>query len=412
MRLIHSLGLSLSLVATVGASEDWPQFRGPDGQGHSDATGLPQTWSETQNVKWKTAIPGEGWSSPVVLGSQVWLATALEDGKSLCAVCVDRDTGKLVHSVEVFHVAAPAPKHALNSHASPTPVIEQGRVYFFFGMYGAACLNTDTGKIIWKNTELKHDHGQNGPGSTPVLYGGLLFLNCDGTELRYVAALDTLTGKLVWKTPRSNQINKSPELRKAYATPLIINVNGRDQLISPGAFRVNAYEPGTGRELWFCDLPGFSNVPRPVFGHGLVYVCTGYMSSELFAIRPSGTGDISQTHVAWKTRKQVSFKPSPLLVGDQLYLVSDSGIASCLNAKTGEPIWSERLDGEYSASPIVADGAIYFFSQQGQTTVIKPDTKLNVVATNTLAAGFMASPAVAGKALFLRTKTHLYRLEK
>ncbi len=411
MRLIHFLGLTLALAAVVGASEDWPQFRGPDGQGHADATGLPRTWSETQNVKWKTAIPGEGWSSPVVLGTQVWLATALEDGKSLRAVCVDRDTGKLVHNVEVFHVAAPAPKHDLNSHASPTPVIEKGRVYFSFGMYGVACLNSDTGKVVWKNTELKHDHGQNGPGSSPILYGGLFILNCDGTELRYVAALNKITCKLVWKTPRSNQINKSPELKKAYATPLIVQVNGTDQLISPGAFRVSSYEPGTGRELWFVDIPGFSNVPRPVFGHGLVYVCTGYMSSELFAIRPFGSGDVSQTHVAWKSKKQVSFKPSPLLVGDQLYLVSDSGIVSCLDAKTGEPVWSERMGGEYSASPVFADGVIYFFSQQGQITVIKPDTKLNVLAANTLAAGFMASPAIAGKALFLRTKTHLYRIE-
>ncbi len=412
MRLIYAFRLVWFLALSACASEDWPQFRGPDGQGHSDAIGLPQTWSEIQNVKWKTAIPGEGWSSPVVFGSQIWLATALEDGKSLRAVCVDRDSGKLVHNIEIFQVVAPAPKHALNSHASPTPVIEKGRVYFSFGMYGAACLNSDTGKILWKNTELKHDHGQNGPGSSPILYGGLFILNCDGTELRYVAALNKFTGILVWKTPRSNQINKSPELKKAYATPLIVNVNGKDQLISPGAFRVNSYEPRTGRELWFCDIPGFSNVPRPVFGHGLVYVCTGYMNSELFAIRPFGAGDVSATHVAWKTRKQVSFKPSPLLVGDQLYMISDSGIASCLNAKTGEPVWSERLEGEYSASPIFADGAIYFFSQQGLTTVIKPDTKLNVVATNTLAAGFMASPAIAGKALFLRTKTHLYRLEK
>ncbi len=412
MRLIYSLGLSFSLVAAVCASEDWPQFRGPDGQGHSDATGLPLTWSETQNVKWKTAIPGEGWSSPVVLGSQIWLATAVEDGKSLRAICVDRATGKLVHNVEVFHVAAPAPKHDLNSHASPTPVIEPGRVYFSFGMYGAACLDSNTGKILWQNTELPHDHGKNGPGSSPILHGGLFILNCDGTELRYVVALNKTTGKQVWKTPRSNQIDKSPELKKAYATPLIIQVNGQDQLISPGAFRLNAYEPATGKELWFVDIPGFSNVPRPVFGHGLVYICTGYMNSELFAIRPFGSGDVSQTHIAWKTKKQVSFKPSPLLMGDQFYMVSDSGIASCLNAKTGEQIWSERLSGEYSASPVYAGDAIYFFSQQGQTTVIRPDTKLNVIATNTLSAGFMASPAIAGKALFLRTKTHLYRIEK
>ncbi len=412
MRLIYILSLGFSCLAAVGASEDWPQFRGPDGQGHSDAVGLPRTWSETQNVKWRTAIPGEGWSSPVVLGSQIWLATALEDGKSLRAICVDRSTGKLIHNVEVAHVDAPAPKHALNSHASPTPVIEPGRVYFSFGMYGVFCLNSETGEIMWKNTELRHDHGQNGPGSSPILHGGLFILNCDGTELRYVAALNKITGQRVWKTPRSNRIDKSPELKKAYATPLIINVNGRDQLISPGAFRVNAYEPGTGKELWFCDIPGFSNVPRPVYGHGLVYVCTGYMNSELFAIRPFGAGDVTATHVAWKTKKQVSFKPSPLLVGDQFYMVSDSGMVSCLDAKTGELVWSERLGGEYSASPVFAGDAIYLFNQQGQATVILPDTKLNVVATNTLGAGFMASPAIAGKALFLRTKTHLYRIEK
>ena len=402
------------LAAAVVASEDWPQFRGPAGDGHSDATGLPLTWSETENVRWKTAIPGEGWSSPVVLGRQIWMTTALEDGRSLRAICADRETGKILHDVEVFHIEQPLPKNTANSHASPTPVVEPGRVYVSFGTSGSACLDTATAKVIWTNTELTLTHKE-GAGSSPILHGGLFILCCDGTDVQYMVALDKNTGRIVWKTQRSAAAvleDKRPDLRKAFCTPQVIHVAGKEQLISVGAFRAYAYEPKTGKEIWFCNLPGFSNVPRPVFGHGLVYVGTGFMKPELWAIRTDGTGDVTSTHVAWKMSKMASLKPSLLLAGDELYMLNDgSGTLTCLDAKSGEPVWQEKIGGSYSASPVAADGRIYLFNEKGQTTVIKPGRTFERLATSQLDAGCMATPAVSGRALILRTKTHLYRIE-
>jgi outer membrane protein assembly factor BamB len=400
------------LAGSALADEAWSQFRGPDGNGCSGAKGLPLTWSETEHIKWKTALPGQGWSSPVVLGNQIWMQTALDEGKSLRAVCVALDSGKLLHDVEIFHIAVPQPKHELNSFASPTPVVEPGRLYVSFGMDGVACLDTAKGSLVWTSTELKHDHDKSGPGSSPIIHGNLFILNCDGTELRYVAALDKNTGSLVWKTPRSNNLQDraGPE-RKAFGTPQVISHDGRAQLISEGAFRVSSYDPATGKELWWVDIPGFSNVPRPIYGHGLVYVATGFAPAQLFAIRPDGTGDVTRTHVAWKVKQQAPLKPSLLLAGDELYMVSDTGMASCLNATTGAEYWHERIGSEYSASPVSADGRLYFFDHRGQCTVLAPGTNFTALATNRLAAGFMASPAVAGRAFILRTRTHLYRVE-
>ena len=403
------------LAAAAFASEDWPQFRGPTGDGHSNATGLPLTWSETENVRWKTAIPGEGWSSPVVLGRQIWMTTATEEGHSLRAVCVDRETGRVLHDAEVFHTDSPPPKNPTNSYASPTPVIEPGRVYVCFGTSGSACLDTATAKVIWKNTELTLNHKE-GAGSSPIIHGGLFILCCDGTDVQYMVALDKNTGHTVWKTKRSAAAvleSKRPDLRKAFCTPQVINVGGHEQLISAGAFRAYAYEPKTGREIWFCDIAGFSNVPRPVFGHGLVYIGTGFMKPELWAIRTDGKGDVTQTHVAWKVSKMASLKPSLLLAGGALYMLHDgSGTLTCLNARSGEPVWQEKLGGSFSASPVFADGRIYFFNEKGQTTVIKPGGTFQTLATNQLDAGCMATPAVSGRALIVRTKSHLYRIEK
>ena len=408
--------LLLPLLAAVAvASDDWPQFRGPAGDGHSDATRLPLTWSETENVRWKTAIPGEGWSSPVVLGGQVWMTTALEDGRSLRAICVDRETGKVLHDVEVFHIEQPPPKNTSNSHASPSPVAEPGRVYVSFGTSGSVCLDTATAKVIWKNTELTLNHKE-GAGSSPILHGGLFILCCDGTDVQYMVALDKNTGRIVWKTQRSAAAvleGKRPDLRKAFCTPQVIRVAGKEQLISVGAFRAYAYEPKTGREIWFCDLPGFSNVPRPVFSHGLVYVGTGFMKPELWAIRTDGTGDVTSTHVAWKVSKMASLKPSLLLAGEELYMLHDgSGMLTCLDAKSGEPVWQEKIGGSYSASPVLMEGRIYCFNEKGQASVIKAGRTFARLATNQLDAGCMASPAVSGRALIVRTKTHLYRIER
>ena len=396
------------------AQQNWPQFRGPQGDGHAESNRLPVSWSESENIAWQSTIPGAGWSSPVVWENQVWLATATDDGRSLRAVCVDRTSGRILHNVEVFAVAAPESIHKLNSHASPTPVIEAGRVYFFFGMYGAACLSTETGKVLWKNSELKHDHGKNGPGSSPVLQGDHLILTCDGTDERFITALNKKTGRRVWTTPRSNAallVGKAPDFKKAYHTPLVVSVDGHEELISVGAFRVGGYDPKTGKELWWIDLPGFSNVPKPVYGHGLVFVATGFMKPEMWAIRPGGFGDVTASHVAWKVMRQAPQKPSPVLVGDELYMLADNGIVTCMNAKTGQIHYSERIGGEFSASPLAAGDRIYLFDQEGKTTLLAAGKEFKVIAKNSLGDGFMASPAVVDGALFLRSKTKLYRVE-
>ena len=411
MRVCCALLAVLLIPAAVRAAENWPQFRGPTGQGHADATGLAVEWSETQGVTWQTSIPGEGHSSPVIWGDQVWMTTATDEGRSLRAVCVDKNDGRIVHDVELFRVGALEPKNELNSYASPTPVIEAGRVYVAFGTYGTACVDTTTGKPVWRHQELKLDH-QEGPGSSPILHGDLLIVNCDGRDVQYVAALHKENGKLAWRADRTADYgNKPNDLKKAFSVPLAIEAGGRRQLVSVGASRVAAYDPAAGTELWHCDVPGFSNVPRPVYGHGLVYISTGYMQPELWAIRPDGTGDLA-AKVVWKAAQGMPAKPSVLLVDDLLLAVADNGILRCLEAKTGKQVWQHRLDSTFTASPIYAGGLAYFPGENGIVYVIKPGPKPEVVAENELPGRLMASPAVSGDALFLRTDTHLYRIEK
>ena len=406
--------VTLSSAATPrAADQNWPQFRGPTQQGHSDATELPLTWSESQNVKWKTAIPGEGWSSPVIWGDQVWMTTATEEGHSLRAVCVDKHSGKIVHDVEVFHPAQLDPKNDVNSFASPTPVIEEGRIYVSFGNYGNACLDTATGKPIWKTQELRLEHKE-GPGSSPVLFKDYFILHCDGMDVQYVVALEKASGKIAWKTNRSTDFgSKPPDFRKAYSIPLFLkNADGSDQMISVGAHRAFCYDPNDGREVWRLDLPGFSNAPRPVAGHGVVYISTGYMQPQLWAVRLGGQGDVGGSHVAWRFSEGVPAKPSVLLVDDLIYMVNDNGIARCLDAKTGAEVWKKRIEGTYSASPLHADGRLYFFSETGTATVLKPGRTFESLAENELEGRIMASPAISGKALFLRTDQALYRIEQ
>jgi outer membrane protein assembly factor BamB len=382
-------------------AQDWPEFRGPTGQGHAAGRGLPLTWSEAEQVRWKVAIPGRGWSSPAIQGERIWLTTATEGGRSLRAVSVDRETGAVRQNVEVFRLKNLGPIHSKNSHASPTPVLEGDRVYLHFGAHGTACL-TQSGEIVWK-TRLEYDNGQHGPGGSPVLYDDLLIVSCDGQDAQFVVALDKLTGKVRWKRPR--------EGFQAYTTPLVIRLPAGDQVISPGAFRAVAYDPRTGKELWQVKYgEGFSNVPRPVYGHGLAFICTGFQEPSLLAVRVDGRGDVTKTHVAWALRRGVPLTPSPLLVGDELYLVSDNGIATCVDAKTGNEHWRARLGGNHSASPVYADGRIYFLSEEGESAVIAPGRQFQLLARNRLDGETLASMAVSGASIFIRSQTHLYRL--
>lgn len=411
LKLILVTGL---MASPALAGDNWPQFRGPRGDGHSDATGLPIKWSETQNVVWKTPIHDLGWSSPVIWGNQIWMTTATATGHQMFAVCVDLASGKVIRDVKVFDTQAPEHVASTNSYASPTPVIEAGRLYVHYGMYGTGCLETGTGKVLWSRRDLKCDHHE-GPGSSPMLLGNLLIVHVDGRDVQYVVAMDKSTGKTVWKTNRSiNYSIYGQNERKAFCTPIVIEADGHSELISQGAKAVMGYDPGTGQELWKVRYNGWSVAPRPVFGHGLVFIITDYERPELWAVRPGGTGDVTGSHVAWKMTKGAPSRPSMLLIDDLLYMVSSDGMASCVEAKTGQVMWKMRQAGSYSASPIYADGRIYFFNHEAATTVIQPGRAYKLLAVNELDGQeeLMASPAVVGKSLLVRTRAHLYRIEK
>lgn len=420
MRAILSICLLGFGLVTSRCFADWPQFRGPTGQGITDAKGLPLTWSETNNVKWKTEIPGRAWSSPVIFGRQIWMTSAAPNGLELSVVCVDRDSGKLTHHKKVFEVENPQFAHEFNTYGSPSPVIEKGRLYTSWGSPGLACIDTDTAKVLWERRDFICNHYR-GAGSSVYIFRDLLIHNFDGSDHQYVVALDKKTGKTVWRTERTvdfkDLINGKPDRegdwRKAYSTPRVFDINGVPILVSQGAKASYAYNPLTGAELWRVEDPNsHSASTTPIFGHGMIYLCTGNPKGELWAIRPGGKGVVTDTHVAWKVKRNVPMRPSLLLVNDLLFMVDDGGIASCLEAKTGNEVWRERIGGNYSASPLYAEGKVYFFNEEGKSTVIDAGRQFKVLAQNEMGDGFMASAAVDGKALFLRTRTHLYRIEK
>jgi sugar lactone lactonase YvrE/enterochelin esterase-like enzyme len=427
---------ALAVAAPGWAADPWPQWRGPAGQGHAEAAhDLPVAWSESENVRWKTPLPGRGWSSPVIGGGIVWMTTAVEQPAgadertrrlagntgnqplnvsgplSLRALGVDLETGRLVHDVELLAVADPQPIHALNSYASPSPVLAGERLYCHFGDYGTACLDTRTARVLWTNRDLRLNH-ENGPGSTPVLWRDKLIVHVDGSDTQAIAAFDAATGKLAWKTPRSGTLRDDPQLKKAYGTPLVLPLGGRDVVVSPAADWLYGYDPATGRELWKLAYGGlgFSIVPRPVFAHGLFFMSTSFMQPELLALR-LGDGTAAP-EIAWRERKAAPTMPSPLVVGDELLMVSEKGIATCLDARTGESRWSERLGGNFSSSPLAADGRIYVGNREGKTFVLRPGVAFELLATNELDGGIFATPAAVGRGLYLRTEKALYRLEK
>ncbi|CAN5856262.1 PQQ-binding-like beta-propeller repeat protein [soil metagenome] len=434
-RLIFSLSLTLLWIAsqTVNAT-DWPQWRGVDGQGHAQGAGYPLKWSETEGVIWKTEIPGRGWSSPVIWKNQIWLTTAIEiaaspehaaermkanksdqpltllDEVKLHVVCFDRESGRVMRDIEVLTERDPQWVHKLNSYASPSPVIEEGRLYAHFGTFGTVCVDTTSGKVLWKNTDLKLMH-ENGPGSSTFLVGNQVIFNGDGSDVQFVAALDKATGKVAWKTPRTGAMHDNVQFKKNYGTPLLVEMNGKSTLVSNGADWVYGYDPATGKELWKRSYGalGFSLSSRPVAGHGMVYYSTGFMKPTMQALRYEG---MSEPEIAWTYTKGAPTMSSPILVGDELYFVNDGGILTCIDAKTGDEHYRERLGGNFNASPLFADGRLYFFSREGVTHVIAPGKAFQKLGESKLDGQIMASPAAVDGAIFLRTDKALYRIEK
>jgi outer membrane protein assembly factor BamB len=424
-------------AAARARAEDWPQFRGPRGDGTSDARNLPTTWGGFDAPAWQTEIPGRGWSSPIVVGNRIWLTSAeqtslpttdltrkLSEGVykdfaadfqahssvTLLATEFDLATGKLLRTVELFTADNPPPIHATNSYASPTPVTDGKLLFCHFGSLGILALDLSTGKIVWQRRFAVDDI--TGPGSSPVLYGDKLIVPVDGVDQQYVVALDKFTGEVAWRTARP-PIAADGKQRRAFSTPLVIGEKGGEQLIVPGAQWVVSYNPVTGEELWKVNFgDGHATVPRPVYRDGLVYICTGFWKPQLWAIRVDGAGDVTESHVAWKYEKQVPEISSPIVVGDEIYFTSSLGVLTCLDATTGRQLYQHRLGENFAASPIAADNKLYFISQECTTTIVRPGRDYHEIARNQLFGQTMASPAIAGSALLLRADRTLYRLEK
>ncbi|MEX0725538.1 MAG: PQQ-binding-like beta-propeller repeat protein [Planctomycetaceae bacterium] len=415
-RILLSASMAAFLIATFAASslaragDRWPEFRGPTADGHTDITGLPITFGETENLRWKTPIHDRGLSSPVIWDGQIWLTTATADGKKLFAVCVDLDTGKIVHDITVFEIAEPDYSHPYNSYASATPAIAEGKVFVHYGSAGTACLDTATGETLWSRTDLPCNHFR-GHGSSPALYKNLLIIHFDGYDYQYVAALDQNTGETVWKKDRDIDYGTDDgDFKKSYGTPTLIEVDGKMQLISVATTAMIAYDPATGDELYRVKHGGFNTAARPIFGRGKIFI-NMEGGKRLLAVEPGGTGDLTDTNIVWNYEKSTPTRPSQTIYDKWLFMVSDIGVATCLDADTGEAVWTERLGGPHCASPIESEGRIYFFDETGHGTVIEAGPEFKVLAENQLDEGVFGSPAVADKSLIVRGLTQLYRLQ-
>ncbi|MFK7736276.1 MAG: PQQ-binding-like beta-propeller repeat protein [Pirellulaceae bacterium] len=424
----------LCSVTRSALAEDWNRFRGPTGQGIAEAD-LPIEFGLDSAVRWKVPIPGKGWSSPVIADGRIWLTTAVTEPATeeqrkaklagdrmagmkevagsleLSALCIDFETGEILKHIPLAKVSDPDPIHPLNSFASPTPVLDSGKVYCDFGNYGTWCLDAESGEKIWERQYVVSYSV--GPGSSPLIIGNKLILVCDGTDEQFVVALDKETGQEVWKTARPPKEATDGEYRKSYCSPLEIKVAGQSQVVIPSAQWTCSYDPEVGNEIWRVDHGrGFSLSSAPIESNGLVLFSTGYMKPELVAIDPTGSGDVTKTHQKWRVSRGVPNKPSPIAAGGSVYMISDKGVLTRLDGATGEVQWQERLGGQYSASPILASGRIYLSSHEGIVTVVEDGEEYVELAKNEMEPRLMASPAVVGNELVIRSEESLYRIGK
>ena len=429
--------LMLCSLSSATAEDGWPQYRGPSGNGIADVDHAITEWSETKNVKWRASIPGIGWSSPVTEGNTIWLTTAVlrqmtaEEQEAVRkrdyadhmiadalvfvkdvtfhAIGVNAQTGQVDHNVTLFSVENPTPVHTLNSYASPTPVISDGKLFCHFGSFGTVCLDTSTEKLLWQ-VQLHHDESV-GPGSSLALHEGILLIPCDGVDKQFVVGLDSRTGDERWRTDRPPMEGNEVEYHKSFSTATVIEHGGRTQAVILGAQWIVSYDPETGEEWWrLRHGKGFSCSCRTIYGNGLVYFCTGYGDGLCMAVDPSGSGELGSDSIRWTHRSQVPTMSSPILIQDRLYFVANDGVATCLDAVTGDRVWRSRLGGNYCASPIAAGKTIYFSSREGVTTAIRAEDKFERIAKSELDEAIMASPMVLGHDVVIRTERQLYRL--
>ncbi len=426
MKLFNLLSQAFCLLFITGlyscsnsqTTSNWTQFRGDNLSGIS-ANPVPVKWNDSLNISWKTPIHGEGWSSPVVFGEQIWLTTANEDGKALFGVCVDFSTGKIIHNIKLLEPDSVYQKHAINSYATPTPCIEEGSVYLHFGSFGTFCIDTKTGKELWRNTEYKCDHVQ-GPGSSPIIYKNLVILHFEGVDVQYLIALDKKTGKQVWRADRPKELMDSlePIGKKAYITPIVIQVDGKDLLISNGAAVCIAYDPNTGKEIWRVLQGEDSTISSPIFEKGILYFYTSFVSPpggekycELLAVNPKGTGDITKTNVLWRLKAPILQLLTPVIHNGLIYTIDTRSKLMCIDAQNGSIIWSEKVKGSFNSSPVITNGNVYFSASNGKTLVINEGKKNELISENQLNGETWASPAISGKSIIMRTSKFIYRIE-
>ena len=413
--LIITSGLSI-FINLLADAQNWTQFRGSNLDGKAPGQNPPTHWTSDSNLVWKSEIPGEGWSSPVVYNQQIWLTTATNQGRELFALCIDKSNGEIIHNLLLFRPDSVFGKHAVNSYATPTPCIDEKHVYVNFGQYGTACLETQTAKIVWKREDLFCDHVQ-GPGASPILYKNMLILHYEGVDTLFIMALDKKTGKTIWKTVRPAELYDPLEDigKKAYITPIIVNVNGRDLMISNGSAACIAYDVETGKEVWRIIQGEDSTISSPVYEDGIVYFYTGFVSPpqgekycELFAVKPEGEGNVTETNILWRQKSPILQLLSPLVDHGVLYTIDSNGKLMGIDAKSGEILFQERLKNKYNASPVLAGGHLYFSSTNGKVLVIKEGRALEIVSENRLEGQIWASPAVTNNQLLIRTSRFLY----
>ena len=405
------LGAGLLFAAAFvfpSSAQEWSQFRGPEAQGVATSSELPLSWGTEAGIAWRTPLNGEGWSSPSQAGPKILVTLAVPndaDGFELRTQAYNEADGGLLWDTLVFEEKASAPGiHGKNSHASPTPLVDNDRIFVHFGHLGTACLSLG-GDILWKTQEIAYEP-VHGAGGSPVLVDEKLIFSCDGAKEPFVVALDATNGKELWRWERTAGARKN----FSFCTPLVLELEGKTQVIIPGSDIVDALDPETGRPLWWVRYTGYSVVPRPLFADGLVFISTGFDRPSLLAIDPTGMGDVTETHVRWKSSRSISKTPSFVYKDGMLFVLSDNGILSCFDAKTGETHWSERIDGAYSASLLLSGDRVYATSEEGVTKIVEASQTFREIAVNDLEERSLASAMVLESDLVIRTADALYRI--
>jgi len=407
-----------SLVHSQNSPDSWTHFRGNQLHGISEASHMPLHWDDSLNVAWKYPVPGKGWSSPLVLEGQVWLTTADKESRQMRALCLDDKDGALLHDILLFQPDSLYRIHAVNSYATPTGALESGRAYLHFGRYGTACLDSQSGKVLWKRTDLQCEHIQ-GPGSSLLIHDDKLIVHMEGSDVQYLLALDKKSGETIWRVDRPREVYDALGYigKKAYITPIVMEVNGRELLISNGSAACIAYDIATGEEVWRWVYGEDSTISMPVAYGGLVYFYTGFETDShgerialLVALDPGGKGTLGDQEVVWKRESPILQLLTPVIAEGRLYTVDSKGIMWCLDASSGEEIWSQRMKGKFHSSPVLADGKLYVSSTRGYTYVMKEGTEALQLAENKVDGEIWATPAALDGTLLLRSSKYLYKI--